>query len=288
MVKCLTVDPSSLTPANLRIVMLMKDEQKQNDQPVRAPRAVPIDPEQMGLSEFYRPEDDEGTSLDELSGAYAELMHAGDDPYSASTESDSAVMPEEAPVIPEPISVAVSAEQEAELSPRSILEAMLFVGDPNGQPLVAAQVAKMMRGVSVQEIDDLISDLNRAYQEAGSVYEIRRQDAGYVMALRDQYDGLRERFYGRVRETKLSQVAIDVLAVVAYNQGISRQEIDAMRDQSSGSVLSQLVRRQMLRLERTEEKPRKTIYFTTDRFLQVFGLEDIEDLPQALILDHQW
>ena len=101
-------------------------------------------------------------------------------------------------------------------------------------------------------------------------------------------DGLRERFYGTVRETKLSQVAIDVLAVVAYNQGISRQEIDAMRDQSSGSILSQLVRRQMLRLERTEEKPRKTIYFTTDRFLQVFGLEDIEDLPQALILDHQW
>ena len=282
------VYPSSLTPSILRIVTLMKDEQKQNDHPVRAPRAVPVDPEQMGLSEFYRPEGDEGTSLDELSGAYVELIHAGDDPYSASTETEPSVVSEEAPVIPEPITVAVSAEEEAELSPKSILEAMLFVGDPNGRPLIAAQVAKMMRGVSVQEIDDLISDLNCAYQDAGSVYEIRRQDAGYVMALRDQYDGLRERFYGTVRETKLSQVAIDVLAVVAYNQGISRQEIDAMRDQSSGSVLSQLVRRHMLRLERTEEKPRKTIYFTTDRFLQVFGLEDIEDLPQALILDHQW
>ena len=282
------VYPSSLTASIIRIVTLMKDEQKQNDQSVRTPRAVPMDPEQMGLSEFYRPEGDEGTSLDELSGAYAELIHAGDDPYSASTELETSVVSKEASVIPEPITVAVSAEEEAELSPKSILEAMLFVGDPNGQPLIAAQVAKMMRGVSVQEIDDLISDLNCAYQDAGSVYEIRRQDAGYVMALRDQYDGLRERFYGTVRETKLSQVAIDVLAVVAYNQGISRQEIDAMRDQSSGSVLSQLVRRKMLRLERTEEKPRKTIYFTTARFLQVFGLEDIEDLPQALILDHQW
>ena len=282
------VYPSSLTASIIRIVTLMKDEQKQNDQSVRTPRAVPMDPEQMGLSEFYRPEGDEGTSLDELSGAYAELIHAGDDPYSTSTETETSVVSAEAQVIPEPITVAVSAEEEAELSPKSILEAMLFVGDPNGQPLIAAQVAKMMRGVSVQEIDDLISDLNCAYQDAGSVYEIRRQDAGYVMALRDQYDGLRERFYGTVRETKLSQVAIDVLAVVAYNQGISRQEIDAMRDQSSGSVLSQLVRRKMLRLERTEEKPRKTIYFTTARFLQVFGLEDIEDLPQALILDHQW
>ena len=272
------VYPSSLTASIIRIVTLMKDEQKQNDQSVRTPRAVPMDPEQMGLSEFYRPEGDEGTSLDELSGAYAELIHAGDDPYSASTETETSVVSAEAQMIPEPITVAVSAEEEAELSPKSILEAMLFVGDPNGQPLIAAQVAKMMRGVSVQEIDDLISDLNCAYQDTGSVYEVRRQDAGYVMALRDQYDGLRERFYGTVRETKLSQVAIDVLAVVAYNQGISRQEIDAMRDQSSGSVLSQLVRRHMLRLERTAEKPRKTIYFTTDRFLQVFGNNDSSSL----------
>ena len=65
------VYPSSLTASIIRIVTLMKDEQKQNDQSVRTPRAVPMDPEQMGLSEFYRPEGDEGTSLDELSGAYA-------------------------------------------------------------------------------------------------------------------------------------------------------------------------------------------------------------------------
>ena len=165
---------------------------------------------------------------------------------------------------------------------------MLFVGDPTGQPLEAAKVASMMRGVSVQEIDGLVSDLNRIYDKARSVFEVRRENAGYVMGLRPEHDQLRERFYGRVRETKLSQVAIDVLAVVAYNQGISRQEIDAMRDQASGSVLSQLVRRQMLRLERTDEKPRKTIYFTTERFLNVFGLDNIEDLPQAMILDHQW
>lgn len=258
-----------------------------------------MDPQQMGLSEFYRPDEDEGTSLTDLSGAYAELMNSGEDPYQAVDDPENAVTADgiESGVLPseaedqvkaQPVSVAVTAEQEAELSPRSILEAMLFVGEPTGQPLEAAKVASMMRGVSVQEIDDLVSELNRVYDEAGSVFEVRRENAGYVMSLRQEHDQLRERFYGRVRETKLSQVAIDVLAVVAYNQGISRQEIDAMRDQSSGSVLSQLVRRQMLRLERTDEKPRKTIYFTTDRFLNVFGLDKIEDLPQAMILDHQW
>ena len=258
-----------------------------------------MDPQQMGLSEFYRPDEDEGTSLTDLSGAYAELMNSGEDPYQAVDDLENAVTADEIDsgvLLPEaedllkaqPLSVAVTAEQEAELSPRSILEAMLFVGEPTGQPLEAAKVASMMRGVSVQEIDDLVSELNRVYDEAGSVFEVRRENAGYVMSLRQEHDQLRERFYGRVRETKLSQVAIDVLAVVAYNQGISRQEINAMRDQSSGSVLSQLVRRQMLRLERTDDKPRKTIYFTTERFLNVFGLDKIEDLPQAMILDHQW
>jgi len=277
----------------------MSDEQQSSEKPSNRPRAVPMDPQQMGLSEFYRPEDDEGTSLTDLSGAYAELMNSGEDPYQAvddlenavtADRIDSGVLPPEAEgqVKAQPVSVAVTAEQEAELSPRSILEAMLFVGEPTGKPLEAAKVASMMRGVSVQEIDDLVSELNRVYDEAGSVFEVRRENAGYVMSLRQEHDQLRERFYGRVRETKLSQVAIDVLAVVAYNQGISRQEIDAMRDQFSGSVLSQLVRRQMLRLERTDDKPRKTIYFTTERFLNVFGLDKIEDLPQAMILDHQW
>ena len=258
-----------------------------------------MDPQQIGLSEFYRPDEEEGTSLTDLSGAYAELMNSGEDPYQAVDDLENAVtadgidsglLPPEAEdqLKAQPVSVAVTAEQEAELSPRSILEAMLFVGEPTGQPLEAAKVASMMRGVSVQEIDDLVSELNRVYDEVGSVFEVRRENAGYVMSLRQEHDQLRERFYGRVRETKLSQVAIDVLAVVAYNQGISRQEIDAMRDQSSGSVLSQLVRRQMLRLERTDDKPRKTIYFTTERFLNVFGLDRIEDLPQAMILDHQW
>ena len=113
----------------------MKDEQKQNDQSVRTPRAVPMDPEQMGLSEFYRPEGDEGTSLDELSGAYAELIHAGDDRLGIHRNRNFRCI-SGGQVIPEPITVAVSAEEEAELSPKSILEAMLFVGDSNGQPLI--------------------------------------------------------------------------------------------------------------------------------------------------------
>ena len=197
----------------------MSDERSQSEQPTHRPRAVPIDPTQMGLSEFYRPDEDEGTSLTDLSGAYAELINSGEDPYQAVESEESAIPIEEAEhdlQSTQPVSVAVTAEEEAELSPRSILEAMLFVGDPTGQPLEAAKVASLMRGVSSQEIDELVTELNGTYDEVGSVFEIRREDAGYVMGLRHEHEQMRERFYGRVRETKLSQVAIDVLAAVSY------------------------------------------------------------------------
>jgi segregation and condensation protein B len=164
----------------------------------------------------------------------------------------------------------------------------LFVGHPTGAPLIAKSVAAMMRGVTTREIHDLVKDLNATYDEQNSALHIKSVGKGYVLALREEFHGLRERFYGEIREKRLSQAAIDVLAIVAYNQGISRNEIDGMRERPSQSILRELVRREILRLERLDEKPRKSIYYTTERFLDVFGLEHIDDLPQALILDHQW
>ncbi|MEC7565272.1 MAG: SMC-Scp complex subunit ScpB [Planctomycetota bacterium] len=256
-------------------------------QPSFAQRAVPVDPEQMGLNEFYQPDDQDGLSLDELSDVYANLVQSGESPYAPGGEEDVPPVEKADPIRDYPVT-AGSGEDQAELTPKSILESMLFVGHPQGEPLSARDVAGMMRGVTTQEIHDLVVDLNITYTQQDTAFHIKSVDKGYVLALRDEFHTLHERFYGEVREKKLSQSAIDVLAIVAYNQGISREEIDTMRDRSSGSILSELVRREILRLERTDEKPRKSIYFTTDRFLNVFGLEHIDDLPQAMILDHEW
>jgi len=256
-------------------------------QPSSAQRAVPVDPQQMGLNEFYQPDDQDGLSLDELSDVYANLIQSGENPYASSVERDAASVEPADPIRDYPVA-EVSGEDQAVLTPKSILESMLFVGHPQGEPLSARVVAGMMRGVTAQEIHDFVVDLNSTYTQQATAFYIKSVDKGYVLALRDEFHALHERFYGEVREKRLSQSAIDVLAIVAYNQGISRQEIDTMRDHSSGSILSELVRREILRLERTDEKPRKSIYFTTDRFLDVFGLEHIDDLPQAMILDHEW
>lgn len=173
------------------------------------------------------------------------------------------------------------SDDACEISPRSIVEAVLFVGHPENQPLTNKEIAKLMRGVEPSEVDDLVAELNRIYEEEECPYHIVSEGAGYRMALTGQYDALREKFYGRIKEARLSQAAIDVLAIVAYNQPITRERVDKLRGKPSSALLSQLVRRGLLRIERPDEKPRTPSYFTTQRFLEVFHLDHLDDLPHA-------
>jgi segregation and condensation protein B len=240
---------------------------------------------------------DEGLSLDELSQAYAQILSRGAEPYEpAAPESGSDDRPESesqpcepaderigasaaATVLPAPDREA--ADEGCELSPRTILEAMLFVGHPQNLPLTSREVAALMRGVRPAEIDELVRELNAAYDAEGCPYTIVSEGAGYRLCLREQFAALRDRFYGRTREARLSQAAIDTLAIVAYNQPVTRDEIDRLRGKPSGGILAQLIRRELLRIERPEQRPRKPRYFTTERFLDVFGLDALGDLPQS-------
>jgi len=167
------------------------------------------------------------------------------------------------------------------VNPRTILEALLFVGHPANEPLTREQAAGCMRGVDAAEIDDLIAQLNREYEQLGCPYEIAAQDEGFRLTLRERWRPLRERFYGKLREARLSQAAVDVLSIVAYRQPIMREEVDELRGKDSGALLRQLVRRRLVRVEMPAAKGAPRKYFTTDRFLRLFGLERLEDLPQS-------
>jgi len=220
---------------------------------------------------------DEGLSLENLSKAYADAIQGGDDPYQSTKNLSLAAEPVH--------SESETLVNDEEVSPRSILEAILFVGHPHNEPQTSKQIASLMRGVRSQEIDELVVELNKQYADDGSAYVIKSVSAGYRLTLRDEYISLREKFYGRVKEARLSQTSIDTLAMVAYHQPITRQQIELYRGKSSSNVLRQLVRRDLLCVERNEEKPRVPFYRTTDRFLELFGLEDLDDLPKSQELD---
>jgi len=254
-----------------------------------APNATPGFSEDPGLAPFLEP-DDHGLSLDELSQAYAALLARGSDPY-AEPPSQEEVVPDEGPRTANLQPAGESAteveplppEQDAAcpVTPRSIVEAILFVGHPAGQPLTSQQIASLMRGVRPAEIDEIVDELNEEYSSVGAPYTIVSCGAGYQMALRPQFSGLRATLYGRIKEAKLSQAAIDVLAIVAYRQPITAEAVDQLRGKPSGSILTQLVRRNLLRLERPEQREGKPAYRTTDRFLDLFGLDSLAELPKS-------
>ena len=238
-------------------------------------RAVPV----AALPALGAPVESSGLALDQLSAALAGMLGTGDDPYAAApepqpqAEADPGVVDESA------------AHHACEITPRSILEAMLFVGSPANEPLSSRQVAALMRGVRPAEIDSLVGELNAEYERRNCPYTIFEQAGGYRLALRPEFDRLRDKFYGRTRQARLSQAAIEVLAAVAYHEPVTAEEINKLRGTTSGHVLAQLVRRQLVRLERNEANPRRPVYWTTERFLELFGLSSLGDLPRSSELE---
>ncbi len=171
--------------------------------------------------------------------------------------------------------------REVETGTRSITEALLFVGNPENEPLSASDVAATMRDVSAEEVAHAVAELNADYEELGAPYTIAESAAGFRMILREEFGAVRDKFHGKVRQGKLSPAAMEVLSVVAYRQPARIDAIDALRGGKSQSLVSGLVRRGLLRLERPSDDPKLPHYVTTDQFLRLFRLTSIDQLPQA-------
>jgi segregation and condensation protein B len=174
-----------------------------------------------------------------------------------------------------------SPDDRCQVSPLTILEAMLFVGNRTSEPLTPGRAAELMRGVAAGEVADLVDQLNSRYLAGGCPYQIVSEGAGYRMALRREFSAVRAKFFGRIREARLSQAAIDVLAIVAYRQPITAEAVSKLRGRPSGHLIAQLVRRRLLEVQRTADRPRNPQYRTSGRFLQLFGLTSLGDLPQS-------
>ena len=254
-------------------------------------------PDPLGLNAFRQPVDG-GLSLNELSAAFAEMLQSGADPYDPAPESHAADAPETsepsaagalsfdalAMSDTEPSEADATADS-CELSPRSILEAMLFVGHPSNEPLAAETVAGLMRGVRASEIDDLVRELNQRYLANGCPYEIVGEGAGYRLSTRPQYARLRDKIHGRIRLTRLSTAAVEVLSLVAYRGPISADDVSRLRGMPCGALLNQLVRRELLTIERATPESRTVVYRTSERFLRLFGLASLEELPRSQDLE---
>ena len=223
---------------------------------------------------------EEEFSLDQLSQAYAEVLRSrndGEEPESPDAKLDAVDDTEE----DELDNQEVNDNSGSPISPQSIVESILFVGCPKDVKLTSRKIAAVLRDVSPKEVTKIAEDLNKRYQDENAAYRIESKNGSLKLILDPELIGFQQDFFGRNRKVRLSQAVIDVMAIVAYNQPATREQVDKIRGKASSAVLKQLVKREILILEPGKTDPKVSYYSTTERFLDLFSLEEIADLPQS-------
>ena len=170
------------------------------------------------------------------------------------------------------------AIQAGEVSPESIVEALLFASN---LALGAARIAQIIGIGNARDVKAHIETLNERYESTGASFRIRGISGGYQMFTQPSLDPWIHKLHKTKAETRLSQAALETLAIVAYRQPIIRAEIEAVRGVAVGDVLIRLRDMKLAKIVgRAEDVGRPMLYGTTNRFLEVFGLSSLKDLPK--------
>lgn len=148
------------------------------------------------------------------------------------------------------------------------------------EPLNSRKVAQHANLQDGTEARTLIRALNRLYDQEGRAFRVEEVAAGYQLLTRRKFAGWLRRLSHVPLEIRLSGPALETLAVIAYRQPVLRADIEAIRGVNCGEILRLLMERDLVRIGgRSEELGRPYLYTTTKRFLQLFGLTALEDLP---------
>jgi segregation and condensation protein B len=158
------------------------------------------------------------------------------------------------------------------------LETVLFLAR---EPLSTRKLAKLAKLADGTEARTLLKQLGRRYDQRASAMQMVDVAGGVQLLTRPQLADWIRRLHGTSEELRLSTPALETLSVVAYRQPVLRAEIEAIRGVQCGEILRVLMERDLLRIVgRAEELGRPFQYGTTKKFLQVFGLRRLEQLPQ--------
>ncbi|MEU4480491.1 SMC-Scp complex subunit ScpB [Micromonospora sp. NPDC023966] len=170
---------------------------------------------------------------------------------------------------PEPAPVLDDAEL------RGTLEAILLVVDQPVSELTLAQVLEQ----SPERIGPMLDEIAAGYTAAGHGFELRRAAGGWRLYTRPEYATYVERFVLEGQSVRLTQAALETLAVIAYKQPVTRSRISAIRGVNCDGVIRTLVSRGLIEECGTEADSGAFLYRTTTMFLEKLGLNSVDDLP---------
>ena len=161
---------------------------------------------------------------------------------------------------------------------KSALETMMFMW---GEPLEVKDAAQILEAEK-SEVRELFLELQNEYEQEGRGIRIRQVDDAFGYVTHIENDLFVQKLCTPVRIKRLSQAALEVLAIIAYRQPVTRTEIDSIRGIKSDRVLEGLISKGLIEaVGRSEGVGRPIIYATTQEFLKKFGFKTLKDLPQV-------
>lgn len=167
----------------------------------------------------------------------------------------------------------------------SVIEALIFASD---EPLSSAEIIKAINeidgeeiNISPEDIDTCVDILNNKYSASELSFSIMKIAKGYLFATKPEYGKYLGFLSSEKSKRRLSQAALETLAIIAYKQPITKPEIEAIRGVNSDYILNTLLEKNLVTISgRSETVGRPLLYCTTDEFLKYFGLYQISDLPK--------
>ncbi len=134
--------------------------------------------------------------------------------------------------------------------------------------------------------DELVEEINEDLQRSARPYRIVKIAGGFQFATTPQQGYLVQRLLKAKNRRRLTQAALETIAIIAYRQPITKAEIDAIRGVNSGEVVNSLVEKQLAAIVgRSETIGKPLLYGTTEEFLRIFGLNSLSDLPKLREID---
>jgi segregation and condensation protein B len=159
---------------------------------------------------------------------------------------------------------------------RACIEAVLLVVDEPVPDLLLAQVLERPRDEVAAELRALAG----AYTAEGRGFDLREVAGGWRLYTREECAPVVERFFTDGQEIRLTQAALEALAVVAYRQPVSRGRVSAVRGVNCDAVMRTLTLRGLVEEQSTDPETGAILYRTTDYFLERLGLASLADLPE--------
>ncbi|MEO5509579.1 MAG: SMC-Scp complex subunit ScpB [Longimicrobiales bacterium] len=159
-----------------------------------------------------------------------------------------------------------------------IIEALLFASDA---PLTAADLARVDERLDEDTVEAVIQELRSEYETTERSFQVYELAGGYQLLTRPEFVSVLERYESVPQPSRLSNSALEVLAIIAYRQPLGRAEVEEIRGVGSSGVLRTLQDRHLIEtVGRAEGLGRPLLYGTTSKFLEHFGYRSLEDLPR--------